>query len=328
MDKSWISKSRLSKEFIDGVDSFLNFAFAKKSQHGMISCPCYKCVNVFHHTREVVREHLVCNGFLSGYTCWVFHGERPPTSSSNLFSDVVAMSNGFRESPSQTQETGVDDINSLLENAFGMYNQAQCNRSPARSEVGIDQDPLSPSIGTPTANFSEDVAKCSTNSEAVKFFKCLENASVELYPGCTNYSKLSFVVHLFHMKCLNGMTGKAFTALLEFVAKVFPNAAIPKSTYEAKKMIKDLGLGYEKIHACINDCMLFWGDKFDQESCDKCGASRWIINSEDSEVNEMDDVNRKKIPAKVLRYFPLIPRLQRLFMSLKTSDLMRWHDER
>ncbi|XP_019257779.1 PREDICTED: uncharacterized protein LOC109235996 [Nicotiana attenuata] len=35
----------------------------------------------------------------------------------------------------------------------------------------------------------------------------------------------------------------------------------------------------------------------------------------------------RKIPAKVLRYFPLKPRLQRLFMSSETSKAMRWHHE-
>ncbi|XP_052197234.1 uncharacterized protein LOC127804414 [Diospyros lotus] len=34
---------------------------------------------------------------------------------------------------------------------------------------------------------------------------------------------------------------------------------------------------------------------------------------------------RKKKPVKVLRYFPLKPRLQRLFMSSKTAEHMRWY---
>ena len=34
---------------------------------------------------------------------------------------------------------------------------------------------------------------------------------------------------------------------------------------------------------------------------------------------------KKKDPPKVLRYFPLKPRLQRLFMSSKTATHMRWH---
>jgi hypothetical protein len=35
----------------------------------------------------------------------------------------------------------------------------------------------------------------------------------------------------------------------------------------------------------------------------------------------------KKCPTKVLRWFPLIPRLQRLFMSQRTTHNIRWHAE-
>ncbi|XP_058009346.1 uncharacterized protein LOC131183171 [Hevea brasiliensis] len=38
--------------------------------------------------------------------------------------------------------------------------------------------------------------------------------------------------------------------------------------------------------------------------------------------------NGKRIPKKILRYFPLKPRLQRLFMSTKTASLMRWHKDK
>jgi hypothetical protein len=34
-----------------------------------------------------------------------------------------------------------------------------------------------------------------------------------------------------------------------------------------------------------------------------------------------------KVPCKVLRYFPIKRRLQRLFLSSKTTSDMRWHDE-
>ncbi len=43
--------------------------------------------------------------------------------------------------------------------------------------------------------------------------------------------------------------------------------------------------------------------------------------------NEVDAAQSKKIPAKVLRYFPLIPRLKMIYASSKTASLMRWHDE-
>ena len=39
------------------------------------------------------------------------------------------------------------------------------------------------------------------------------------------------------------------------------------------------------------------------------------------------EARRKKKPMKILRYFPLIPRLQRHFMYSKTAESMRWHHD-
>ena len=35
------------------------------------------------------------------------------------------------------------------------------------------------------------------------------------------------------------------------------SAELPNDAYSAKKLVKDLGLGYEKIAACPQGCMLF-----------------------------------------------------------------------
>ena len=37
----------------------------------------------------------------------------------------------------------------------------------------------------------------------------------------------------------------------------------------------DLGLSYEKIHACTNDCMLYWKEKSNLDACPHCELSRW-----------------------------------------------------
>ncbi|XP_050876050.1 uncharacterized protein LOC127079715 [Lathyrus oleraceus] len=94
---------------------------------------------------------------------------------------------------------------------------------------------------------------------------------------------------------------------------VFVDAKIPVSFYEAKKIINKLRLDYTKIDACPNDCMLYWGEENkDLEECKRCKTSRW-----------KDD--KKKQSAKILRYFPLKPILQRLFMCSKTAESMKWH---
>ncbi|XP_039118701.1 uncharacterized protein LOC120254719 [Dioscorea cayenensis subsp. rotundata] len=117
---------------------------------------------------------------------------------------------------------------------------------------------------------------------------------------------------------------KGLDLLIEFLKEFFPLPAIPRSSHESKKVIKDLGLGYEKIHSCPNDCMLYWELNEHQQSCHVCGRSRWVSNDPEHSVDGDGDTVRKR-PAKVLRYFPLIPRLQRIFMSSKTSDDMVWH---
>ncbi|RVW22081.1 hypothetical protein CK203_110934 [Vitis vinifera] len=53
------------------------------------------------------------------------------------------------------------------------------------------------------------------------------------------------------------------------------------------------------------------------------------IQGKSSDEHSTDEftnsAKKKKIPAKVLRYFPLKPRLQRLYMSSKTTSHMKWH---
>ena len=49
---------------------------------------------------------------------------------------------------------------------------------------------------------------------------------------------------------------------------------LPDSYFEAKKVIRDLGLTCKKIDACKNDCMLYLKDDNCLQSCKVCGASR------------------------------------------------------
>ncbi|WVZ83937.1 hypothetical protein U9M48_031031, partial [Paspalum notatum var. saurae] len=96
----------------------------------------------------------------------------------------------------------------------------------------------------------------------------------------------------------------AFNALLTLLASAFPDCSIPASYQEAKKLIRALGLGYVLIHVCPNNCVLFRKKYEKHDQCLVCGASRW-----------KDTNGSKRIPEKVLRHFPLIPRLKRFFAS-------------
>jgi len=86
----------------------------------------------------------------------------------------------------------------------------------------------------------------------------LKDAHTRLYPSCETFSKLSFLVNIYHLKCLHGWTQESVTNLLGVLSDAFPpEANLPKTYYEVKKIICGLGLNYVKIHACPKDCMLF-----------------------------------------------------------------------
>ncbi|KAK3183738.1 hypothetical protein Dsin_031024 [Dipteronia sinensis] len=50
---------------------------------------------------------------------------------------------------------------------------------------------------------------------------------------------------------------------------------LPTSHYEAKKIIKDLGLHYEKIDACDNDCIIYYKEYGEALECPVCRLPRW-----------------------------------------------------
>ena len=101
---------------------------------------------------------------------------------------------------------------------------------------------------------------------------------------------------------------------------------MPKSSYEVKNIISELGLGYEKIHVCPNSCMLFWKECEHDDICKVCGASRWEENEISFNVLPSMSLKKKhKKEKKIMRWFPLKPRLLRFFMCSKTENFMRCH---
>ncbi|XP_042962406.1 uncharacterized protein LOC122296669 [Carya illinoinensis] len=149
------------------------------------------------------------------------------------------------------------------------------------------------------------------------FDQLLADSRRPLYEGCTKYSKLSFTVKLLHIKTLGGWSVKSFDMLLHLLKSAFPNALLPNSYQESRNLEKGLGFTYTKIHVCPNDCILYWREYVDKDECPKCKLSRW----------KFSNTKKRRIPQKVLRHFPLKPRLQRLFMSQKTSVDMRCHKD-
>lgn len=64
---------------------------------------------------------------------------------------------------------------------------------------------------------------------------------------------------------------------------------------------------------------IYYEEHAQASQCPVCGVSRWKAKGKSA------NGSTKKVPWKILRYFSITRRLQRLFMSSKTAGDMRWH---
>jgi len=95
------------------------------------------------------------------------------------------------------------------------------------------------------------------------------------------------------------------------------NENLVSKFYNAKKFMWPLGLGYEKYNVCPNYCMLYYGADAMKTNCDFYGSSRYKPRNATSKGSNKAE--------QQLRYYPLTPRLYRLFMSLHHAKDMIWH---
>ncbi|KAK8933895.1 hypothetical protein KSP39_PZI015964 [Platanthera zijinensis] len=76
--RSWIYlQNRVSDEYIEGVDKFLDYAYenSSSSYESRIFCSCKKYTNRYLVEKTIPREHIIIHGFLKKYKTWSFHGE-------------------------------------------------------------------------------------------------------------------------------------------------------------------------------------------------------------------------------------------------------------
>ncbi|XP_042448877.1 uncharacterized protein LOC122033755 [Zingiber officinale] len=165
----------------------------------------------------------------------------------------------------------------------------------------------------------EEVGYTMSEAKDNDFASLLEDAETPLFPGCTSYTKLSAVVTLYNYKSTNGHTDNSFNELLKILGDMLPEKnTLPETVYSMRKLLKPFDLGYEKIHACPNDCCLFRKEIKNLDTCPKCGSSRWKVDKVTTKVF-------KGVPEKVLRYFLMIPRFKRMFKSKEKAEELTWH---
>ncbi|XP_010506933.1 PREDICTED: uncharacterized protein LOC104783481 [Camelina sativa] len=279
LDKAWVHLCRVDFAYESGARCFVEVVSAKLAVNGKIICSCTGCRNLERHTCNEVVSHLVIHGMDEAYKICTDWFHH---------GDYVGLVEG------QDRVWNAEIL--------GLYEDAKWS----------DED--LPCKGSNLCEAAEG-----EDRKEDEFLVKLAEAEMPLYPTCVNHSKLSATVTLFRIKTQNGWSDKSFDDLLETLSKMLPkDNVLHTSTYDVKKFLKSFDMGYQKIHACVNDCCLFRKKLKKVDTCPKCKSSRWKTNMHTGEV-------KKGVPHKVLRYFPIISRLKRMFRSEKVDVDLRWH---
>ncbi|XP_056850792.1 uncharacterized protein LOC130500102 [Raphanus sativus] len=280
VEKSWVHLNIADPGYERGAREFVTCVGAYIAESELIICPCADCRNVDRHSAGVVFDHLVTRGMDLSYKLREdwYH-----------HGEVVSGAGCRSDASDRNKEI------------LGLYQAAEF----------LDEDFVR----------QRDVSEVAEgeDKEEDEFLAMLADAETPLYPSCANHSKLSVIVSLFRIKTESGWSDMSFDRLLETLPQMLPeDNVLHTSLYEVKRFLKSFDIGYEKIHACVNDCCLFRKELEKLDNCPKCNASRWKINMRTGDV-------KKGIPPKVLRYFPIIPLLKRMFRSEDMAKDLRWH---
>ena len=293
-DRSWIYRDSPQElrtiDYCNEVQSFINYAISnsRNISGGGIRCPCKRSKNKKSLNTDIVTMHLLHKGFIEDYLCWYAQKELFVHNES-----MVERMVGSTSSASNVQGIVNDNINpyrNMVMDAMRM-NQGNGSQCPI-----VEEEP---------------------NADAARFFDLLKDSDEPLWDGCTNHNKLSFVAQVFTIKSDHGLSEAGYDKIIEWARSILPEGnRLKENFYATKSMMKPLGLGYQKIDMCPNFCMLYYLENAEMTECMTCGHSRYKPRT---------GRGKTLVAYKKLRYFPITPRLQRLFMSPRTAKHMTWH---
>lgn len=290
MDKEWMKlKDRGAPQYLNGIDNFLDFAFNNSS---------------VDHAGNQIGTKIRC-------PCCRCANVHYKTRSEVRF-DLLR--NGILQSYIVWDKHGEDYNDVSLESEANTDCDGDVDEEMLDMlQVGCGVAGMGLLGGHDRGDDDHSEEAQEPSGEAARFYRLLRDYKDPLVVDGSKVSKLVYIMKLLHLKCLNHWTDTSFTQLLKFQNEVLGSNLL--DSYDAcRKIIADLGLNYIKIDACPNDCIIYWREHVDAQECLKCHTSRWKTNG-------------KNVPNKLLRYFPIKPRLQKLFMSTKTAKEMRWHKE-
>jgi hypothetical protein len=276
----------------------------------------------------VVKSHLIKRGFKKSYTIWIAHDE--------IDNALFEVDRGeVRDDNSHYRDGGVFD----------------------GAGHGIDDDDDDFDYEELLRHIEPQVLNSMGIDRGLDNMEILEKSSREpLYDesyGCgKEFTQLRVMLELLKLKASHGWSDNSFSELLSLLAKLLskPNT-LPTSTYRAKKLICLLSLGVDKIHTCPNHCILYCKEHEFKMKYLVCGVSQYkrsynhvyvetmkkknkkntaigLESVDDENDSNKKDNKKRKTPALMMWYLPVIDRLKRVFFNPRDAELVRYHSEK
>jgi hypothetical protein len=293
-----------------------------------LHCPCNNCKGRKRLLLKNVRNHLLRHGRHPDSRIWrgpgtqdssdeeweqQFWGPFAQPREGAAVLDATVDTQGILnqalppvEVPTFSEERLQEEVRNAFDTADSIHEEClEVSDGDVADDEECRDDERPPTVGT-------DGGVRDANFDARAMEECLE----PLYNEAAS-SKLAATVLLMNLCTVHGVSNNCANELFGILhSHLLPrNNSLPRNYYAAQSLTAKLGLTYKTIHACERGCVLFRGPHEDALQCPKCGGRRYR------------DEERRRFPVKVLRHFPIIPRLQRMFMSPEISKLLVWHAE-
>ena len=285
-----------------------------------IHCPCSKCKGRVQRSIAKVKDHLIRNGREPSFRVWRGPGERD--GSDEEWEQELRR-------PQRRHDGHIDeglDMHAMVEEAFQSIDEAPApdiTMEERVEDIVMGAFTVVDELAHDEHEFSDDEVEdevlaenggCIAEEDNYGDPQELEEAIEELYHGAKS-SVLAATILIMTLCTVHGVSNKFADQLFTlFREHLLPSEnMLPKNLHAAKGLISKLGLNYNTIHACQAGCVLFRGQYEGATHCPKCNKPRY-----------KDEANKRR-PLKVLRHFPLIPRLRRMFRTPTISELMVWH---
>ncbi|KAL6185616.1 hypothetical protein ACLB2K_041746 [Fragaria x ananassa] len=239
-------------------------------------------------------SHLALYGICSSYTRWTWHGE-----------NQVQMSTLVEIQAQHNQQVGYFNVSYGDPTVLNLLNYTF-----SFAVLGYQKNVVYDNV----PDTSPNVSHVDHNNDYDKYNMLVWEIQTLLYRD-SEHTVLGTVMEQMRIKNKRGKTNVCFDEEMAFMKKVLPKGnSCPADLEEVKNMLADPGLEIQKIDACVNNCKLYYKETKAEDECPHCYEPRYQAAS------TLSKQKNRPIPRKVLRYFSLVPRLQRLYMSSHYQD--------